>query len=29
MANDSVVASAKLYKGLMLKYDDAQKGSKL
>ncbi len=29
MAGDSVVASAKLYKGMMLKYDDAQKGSEL
>jgi hypothetical protein len=29
MASDSVVASAKLYKGLMLRYDDAQKGFEL
>jgi hypothetical protein len=29
MAGDCVLASVKLYKGLMLRYDDAQRGSKL
>jgi len=29
MVSDCVVAIVKLYKGLMLKYDDAQKGSEL
>jgi hypothetical protein len=29
MVGDCVLASVKLYKGLMLRYDDAQRGSKL
>jgi len=29
MADDCVLASVKLYKGLMLKYDDAQRGSEM